>query len=225
MRTCTAWHERVPTRWGYLGVALLALAPTACSMNRTESGPPTWPSIQRSSPTAPRRVYVSHFYEFTTATSETRSQDIITIRESASIKDISGELAAAMSKQGISAVGKRGFDGAGMNPDDLWVRGVATWDGVGGGAGVASVVVSICTVFVVGGILPHPFLASYGPAWKVRLEISNGKGEIVASRDSERVEVSYDTLYVWPLWGDKHAAEDRPVLIDRLGAAVASAAR
>lgn len=203
-----------------LGLAALSLG--GCAIGRTEMPGPEWPGIPHAhtEEATKRTVYVSGFYEFTTATSETGSQDIVTIRESASIKDISGEMAIAMREQGVNAVGKRNFRGEGMAPNDLWIRGVATNGNLRSSAVVVGVVsLAVVTGLVIGGILPHPFPATYGPTWELRIEISGANGDIVATHEGDRVAVSYSTIYIWGL-SDNHP-EDRPTLIKLLAESLA----
>jgi hypothetical protein len=51
-----------------LVMCCIAAPLSGCAMNRTEIGSPAWPHIPRAVPGAERRVYISGFYEFETAT-------------------------------------------------------------------------------------------------------------------------------------------------------------
>lgn len=212
-------------RGGALGVAaLLALAASGCAFGRAPSGPSDWPSAPSETP-GPRTVYVSKFFEFTHGTSTTQSGTIAMIRETASIKDISGELATVVSQSGVRSVGKVGFDGQGMNKGDLWVRGIVqNLPVAGGGDETAALVVFCATLTTIGGLLPLPFPVEHGNRYKLRIEIVNSDGEIVFSKD-DNVEVRYNTIYFYGIGSQYGNPDDRAEMLNRVGAAIGKYAR
>jgi hypothetical protein len=209
-------------------IRLLSLAGllvlVGCAFSRTPSGPRAWPSVLKAdSPPTPPRFIVSHFYEFETAVSQTQNLDIITIRESASIKNISGELATAINAEKTDAVGKATFDGTGMQPHELWVRGIAKKDNGLTGTELIGAVVTGLTLGALGLILPVPFPMHHGPRYTLRVEVSNAQGDIVATLDDE-MKVDYTSLYLLGgVFIDYEA--DRRELFSRLAKAIVGLAK
>jgi hypothetical protein len=215
-------------------LAALAAMTTGCAFGREVSGPGQWPVVPANKTAEPRKVILSSFFEFehatATTTSTTGNVEITKILETASIKDISGELATAVTAHGVPAVGRAKFDGAGMAENDLWVRGVAKWGPCLNcqSATIPAIVVFLLTLDAIGGILPFPFPVGYGPRAELRVEVVNAKGDIVMTKTGDGIDFQYNTVYLWPFLGGGDSQPhdgDREEMLDRLAGSIVRIAK
>lgn len=198
-----------------------------CAFGREVAPPrPLAPVVMREAG-AKRTIHVARLseYEYNTSstTSQTGSTEVTTIMEAATMKDVSGEVAEAIKANGVQAMAHAGaWQGEGMAPNDLWVRGNVRWSNCLDCTArqVPAALIMIPTICIIGAILPYPFPVEYGVSADTRLEVINARGEIL-STNSDAMTFSYGTIYVYPLVGNPDTAFERPELIAALGSAIA----
>jgi hypothetical protein len=208
-------------------LVLASLTLSGCAFGRAVRPPQPLAAVAADSAGVPRTIHVARLmeYEFQTdsTTSRVGSTEITTLREAASVKDISGELATVLKTNKLQAVGRAGtWNGEGMGPNDLWIRGSVRWADCPEceERGIPAVVLSASTILIIGGILPYPFPVRYGMKADIRLEVVNARGEIVSTTE-DTMQFSYGTIFLYPLGGYSDTARERPEMLAALGHSVA----
>lgn len=146
--------------------------------------------------TAQPRIVVSDFYDGKFRGSATKSLNIIVLRESMEVRDVSFEVAGALRQRGLNAVAKKNFDHRNLKPHEILLRGTRS-----NGPHVpkpmqtfAKAMLSSVTMFVIGTIIswPHTYLCRM----RYSLEATDREGNFVlSSPDLEHTE-SFKT-YGW----------------------------
>ena len=129
------------------------------------------------------KVIVSDFLGGATATSTTRSGDIIQIREALSAWSLEGRIADELTSRGIAAEAYKNISPAMLNPGEILVRGRAVGLGEDGGWWSDQVqrVLCICTLFIYGGVLPFVHPISAGESMDIAVDMSDAQGKVLSS--------------------------------------------
>lgn len=180
----------------------LALALSGCAYDR-EVTPVALPAA--AAPVV-KRLIVTDFYAGKHQTSETYSASIVLLRESMKVRDISPEVAAALSQRGVPAIAKKSWEMASLAEGEVLLRGIrneaeAPLEKKDAGRLIAKIILGSMTAFVVGGMISWPH--RYGCRIDYRVELVTRDGDYVLSTPDSPYAESYKTYG----WGGKGCDE------------------
>nr|HEX4312605.1 hypothetical protein [Kofleriaceae bacterium] len=212
-------------------LAVVTVLATGCAFGRTVNAPAVNPPrIATDTPTS--GLVVSDFYQGKHEVSQTGSTDIVILRESMEVKDISTDIAGAFASAGMPSKGVVHGDPAKLQPGQLLLRGTLQEVGNSHGGFIAGVVITSITLFAIGGILPYPVPLPYDCQFKYKYQLVAPSGDIVATGEHV-VTIDYKTLFVGGFWGgnfrgctndfDRNTSDVQGILVREVLASIGTA--
>jgi hypothetical protein len=183
--------------WRVLGLALSLAAASGCAM-----GPKWYSQVEVPKPASPvafNKVIVSNFLASSRGVSVTFSNNIRTTMESLSAHDVSAQVVAGLVAKGVPAEARADFSPKLLRPGELLVRGAVSANDkyVNWALQTPAIIISSCTLLIIGGILPCPVPFEEGATCKYRVEAIDADSRVVVQTGEQEIIGSYKDLYMW----------------------------
>jgi hypothetical protein len=143
-----------------------------------------------------KKIIVSGFVKSYRDVSITRSIEISRMLESARVQDISLIVANHLTSKGIVAEARSGFSPEQLEGEQLLLRGAAISAPLNK-TNIPGFLLSCCSLFMVGMILPNPFPMYSGSDFYYRLEVVGPKGRILLQTGDMHAEISYRSHHMF----------------------------
>lgn len=191
-----------------LNVMMSALIITLGGCAYGRSPQPMAPLQLANQPPSDYTIIVTDFYEGTHRLSTTRNQNIVTLRESMEVRDISPQIAKALTQRGFKATAKKQLDHTKLQADQLLLRGTVQDGPIEDVVSLIKVVLCVSTGCILGGLISIPHTYTCGMTYS--LELLNSEGEYLLS---EPKLLYIETYKAYPVMGsacekDVHMDED-----------------
>jgi hypothetical protein len=142
-----------------------------------------------------RKVVVSNFVKSVSATSTTNSQQIVEIKESVQVSDISGAIADALRARGIAAEARKDVKAAYLRDDEVLLSGAVLTQERYTDWGMwlpASLFSGLSLT-----LLPTPVPFRQGNALVYRVELDDGRGRILYQSGDRPIVGTFDTYHFY----------------------------
>lgn len=192
------------TRMVMMSVFIITLS--GCAYGRSPQ--PMTPIQLAAPPPNAYTIIVTDFYEGAHRLSSTRNQNIVTLRESMEVRDISPQIAKALRQRGFNATAKKHLDHTKLQAAQLLLRGTAQDGPIEDVVSLVKVVLCVSTACILGGLISIPHTYTCGITYS--LELLNAQGEYLLS---EPKLLYIETYKAYPVMGsacerDVHMDED-----------------